>query len=166
MQYQTNYSFLWNRVISTIRYRISFGINPALTTLWTVRLNNLYDLNCDSRLSVCRNPEELDHRTMFIHENAFKFVQFPKREIVGRIWELPFGFNDVQFQMMLHKIATQKQSHNIHDTLKTQQIVVFSGCIGNFCMACGCLSLQMRQLCLFAYPFRLKWTSSLNTIFR
>lgn len=43
--------------------------------------------------------------------------------------------------------------------------VAFRGCKGVCTMLCQLSSLQMRQVCLFRYPFKQKWDWSLDKIF-
>jgi len=44
------------------------------------------------------------------------------------------------------------------------QTVTFSGCIWSWCISRGLVSSQIRQFCLFTYPFIQKWASSLKMI--
>jgi len=46
----------------------------------------------------------------------------------------------------------------------SHQTVTFSGCIWSWCILRGLISSQIRQFCLFTYPFIQKWTSSLKMI--
>ena len=45
------------------------------------------------------------------------------------------------------------------------QTVTFSGCIWSWCISHGLVSSQIRQFCLFTYPFIQKWGSSLKMIY-
>ena len=47
---------------------------------------------------------------------------------------------------------------------KSAPTVTFSGCIWSWRISRGLVSFQIRQFCLFTYPFIQKWASSLKMI--
>ena len=103
---------------------------------------------CVARSAILLEPHVVD-----IH-----IIHFRSQEVTYRSVALAVvDYGNARFGRSTDRWFRQK-NQNPHQT------VTFPGCIWSWCISHGLISSQIRQFCLFTYPFIQKWASSLKMI--